>query len=183
MNYGQQENARVKEQIVQGLFKELETTPFSEIRVASLIKSAGVGRTSYYRNFNSKEEILDYYLAELLNKRRQTSQLPTWTKDSVTNNLEDIFDFFLKQKEHFLLLFNSGLSSYLFDYFRNIPQSVPEEKRSHLPNHNPYLLPFFTGALPGVLFEWLKRNSPETPKEMATIITKMLPPEIFVDEK
>ncbi|MFC4761126.1 TetR/AcrR family transcriptional regulator [Fructobacillus durionis] len=183
MNYGQQENARVKEQIVKGLFTELKTKPFSEIRIASLIKTAGVGRTSYYRNFDSKEEIVDYYLSELVQVRRSSQSIPTWTRSSVADNLEDIFSFFLSQKERFLLLFKSGLSSYVFDYFRNIPKNNPQEGQQHLPNHNPYLLAFFTGALPSVLFEWLKRDSPESPKEMAVMLTKMLPPEIFVDEK
>lgn len=183
MNYGQQENIRVKEQIVNGLFEELKSQPFSEIRIASLIKTAGVGRTSYYRNFDSKEEIVDYYLHDIIQKRRQTAVLPNWTKSSVTDDLEDIFNFFLQEKEHLLLLLHSGLSSYVFDYFRTIPKNASAKEKARIPSPNPYLLAFFTGALPSVLFEWLERDSPEPPREMAVLITKMLPAEIFTDEQ
>lgn len=181
MNYGQQENARVKEQIVNGLFKELEEHPFSEIRIASLIKTAGVGRTSYYRNFDSKEDILNYYLEELIDERRQQSKQFAWTRKDVQLDLKDIFIFFREQKKRFLLLFNSGLSAYIFNYFRDTAKNGrhPDE----LPWNEPYLIPFFTGALPSVLFEWLKRGTPESPNEMATIVTNFLPESFFIDEK
>lgn len=181
MNYGQQENARVKEQIVDGLFKELEEHPFSEIRIASLIKTAGVGRTSYYRNFDSKEDILNYYLEELVNERRQQSKQFSWTRIDVQSDLTDIFVFFRGQKERFLLLFNSSLSAYIFNYFRDTANNgrTPDE----LPWNEPYLIPFFTGALPSILFEWLKRDAPESPSEMANIVTNFLPDAFFVDEK
>ncbi|MCO0832009.1 TetR/AcrR family transcriptional regulator [Fructobacillus sp. W13] len=180
MNYGQQQNERVKNQIVDGLFSELKERPFSEIRIASLIKTAGVGRTSYYRNFDSKEEILSYYLNSLVEKRMAEGRPTEWTKQSVPADLEKIFSFFQMEKERFLLLFNSGLSAYIFDFFRSIPNS--ERAQNDKFQNTPYLIPFFTGAMPSVLFEWLKKDTPESPQEMAQIVTELLPPVFFSDD-
>ncbi|CAH1857019.1 hypothetical protein R078131_01520 [Convivina intestini] len=182
MNYGQQENVRVKNQIVDGLFKELETKKFSEIRIASLIKSAGVGRVSYYRNFDNKEEILDYYLQTIIETRQKQrkTQNVILTKKSVKQDLSSTFLFFLEQKDRFLLLFNSGLSAYVIEYFRSISNELHHQD-PQLPN-NLYLTSFLTGALSSVLFEWLQRNTPETPDEMADIVLNLLPKQLLEEK-
>ncbi|CAH0415834.1 TetR family transcriptional regulator C-terminal domain-containing protein [Periweissella fabaria] len=182
MNYGQQENTRVKEQLVNGLFEELQHKPFSEIRIASLIKTAGVGRTSYYRNFDSKEDVLNYYLSQLIMQRRKQKPIIRWTRTSFTDDLTETFKFFLKQKKRFLLLFNAGLSAYIFEYFHSTANNAKTEERGNEFLKKPYLLAFVAGALPSVLFEWLKRDSPESPEEMAKMVVALLPAELFTDE-
>ncbi|MBS9335277.1 TetR/AcrR family transcriptional regulator [Fructobacillus sp. M1-13] len=181
MNYGQQENIRVKEQIVDGLFSELAVKSFSEITVASLIEAAGVARASYYRNFNSKEEILRFYLNQLITKRRENHHTPSWTREAVEKELIDLFDFFFKQKDRFLLLFNSGLSAYIFEFFQLLPLEQGRKKKS--PFANPYLLPLFTGAIPSILFTWLKKDNPESSEKIAKMVLSLLPEQLFIDEK
>ena len=62
------ENIFVRECITEALIKLIKTKPLSEIRITELTKTAGVSRMSYYRNFNSKEEIFSSYFSIILDR-------------------------------------------------------------------------------------------------------------------
>ncbi|MBQ9664213.1 MAG: TetR/AcrR family transcriptional regulator [Oscillospiraceae bacterium] len=47
-----------KERISEALLHLLRTTPYTDITVQSLADCAGVSRMSFYRNFDSKDEVI-----------------------------------------------------------------------------------------------------------------------------
>ena len=53
-----QENQIVRECIATALLQLMREKPFEAITVTELARRAGVSRTTYYRNFTSKEDIL-----------------------------------------------------------------------------------------------------------------------------
>lgn len=59
MNKKQEANALVIECITSALLEMMKTKPFDSITITGLTKRAGVGRVSFYRNFESKEDILN----------------------------------------------------------------------------------------------------------------------------
>lgn len=58
-------NAAVKKKMEDAFFALLSEKPFSEITVTDLVTRAGVARASYYRNYESMEDIVRQYLAQL----------------------------------------------------------------------------------------------------------------------
>ena len=58
-------NAYVVEQLTAALLELLRERPLGEISVSQLCEKAGVGRTSFYRNFQEKEDILRAHIKEL----------------------------------------------------------------------------------------------------------------------
>lgn len=59
------ENQRVKQDIEQTLLDLMQQKPFSEISITEITTAANVARTSYYRNFTSKESILEAFVEAL----------------------------------------------------------------------------------------------------------------------
>lgn len=171
----------VKDQIVTGLFKELESRPLSEIPVASLIKTAGVARASYYRNFSSKEDILNYYLDQLLGKDQEPSIPTVWTRGEAAAKIADIFNVLAREKSRFILLFQSRLASYAFDYFDTFSNRNGID--SPFPWKDEYKLPFYSGALTSVLYHWLQTGANQPAKELAEHFVNLLPDTFFIDEK
>ena len=55
-------NAYVIEHITDALLKLLREKPIEAISISELCGQAGIGRASFYRNFNSKEDILRSYI-------------------------------------------------------------------------------------------------------------------------
>ena len=60
-----QANVLAKECMVSALMQLLETKPLSAISVTELTEKAGVSRMTYYRNYQSKEEIFQDYLDDI----------------------------------------------------------------------------------------------------------------------
>ena len=64
-------NRMVKIKISRALIKLMDQMPFSDITVTDIVKTAGVARASYYRNFDSKEEVLIKVTDDIMLEYRQ----------------------------------------------------------------------------------------------------------------
>ena len=58
-------NAYVIEHITDALLKLLRDKPVGDISISELCDLAGIGRASFYRNFESKEDILRRYINKI----------------------------------------------------------------------------------------------------------------------
>ena len=159
MNKKQELNAYIKECITTALLKLMETTPFSEISITDLVKVAGVGRISFYRNFESKEEVISKHLTALLDD---------WWKDYLKseglNLVEAIFEHYYKHRNLCILLYRQGLSHLSLQSIKEACGPKPEHT-----NIEAYTTAYFSYGLYGWIEEWFKRGMQETPKEMAKL--------------
>ncbi len=79
-------NLFVRDCITKALFKLMKSTNYNEITVSALVREAGVSRNSFYRNFQSIEDILWQHLIE------QTEQwLDGYMVHLHPNVIEEIF--------------------------------------------------------------------------------------------
>jgi AcrR family transcriptional regulator len=63
----------VKEAIVIALIELMKERDINSISIKDIVEKAGVGRSSFYRNFNNKEEILLLYRRTNLNVKRSVA--------------------------------------------------------------------------------------------------------------
>lgn len=61
-----EENLRVKINITNTLFRLMEQKSLAEISITELVKGAGVARASFYRNYESKEDVLVTLIRDVL---------------------------------------------------------------------------------------------------------------------
>lgn len=66
MDKRREENLRVKENIINTLFRFMQKKSLSDITVTELVKGAGVARASFYRNYDSKEDVLVTLIRDVL---------------------------------------------------------------------------------------------------------------------
>lgn len=68
-----------KKWIIDSLLYLLKTKPYSEITITEITKKAGVARLTFYRNFESKDQILitrsNYLFQEYLDEIRQNGKI------------------------------------------------------------------------------------------------------------
>ena len=65
MSAARPSNEIVIESITEAMIQLLEDHPLEDIAITDLVKRAGVGRVSFYRNYTSKEDVLVRYLHDL----------------------------------------------------------------------------------------------------------------------
>lgn len=166
-------NERVKSQIEAALFTLMTEKHFSEITVSDIIRTAGVARASYYRNFDSKEEVIEKYME---NQRRDVASLITFS-NSVTDifneeKLVEALQHYLEQKDRLLLLYDNGFGTFLQEDMNRFAEltlgDIPQRSVKR------YALYFLAGAMFNTTIQWLKSGARESPRTMARAFIKML---------
>lgn len=152
-------NEIVIESITEALFQMLKDRPLNEINITDLVKRAGVGRVSFYRNYKSKEDVIVKYLDRLTVKWGAEFE-----KKEEPNIVRDLFSHFYEHKDLLNLLYQTGLSHLLFTSIRDI--CGPKDD---MDNPHAYWQALISGAIFSWCDEWVRRGMQETPEEMATL--------------
>ncbi|WPQ68099.1 TetR-like C-terminal domain-containing protein [Weissella paramesenteroides] len=168
MNHSQQENLRVKDQIVNGLFSLLKVKSFSSIKITDLIQSAKVARASYYRNFDKIEDILIYYFQDLQRDRRYPLQgNPLQDKQDDLPGVQESFELIYAERERITLLLENGLSDYFYQLLSDRIISAAGDMPANSTER--YRLYVVIGTVFSILSEWLLSGAKESPDEMAKV--------------
>lgn len=168
-----QKQEQVKQKIEEALFILLKQKNFSEITITELINQAGVARASYYRNFESKEAVIESYM---LRQRKEVAQ-----KIDFTEEISDLFikeklitslEHYLKQKYYILMLCDKGFSSLILEDMNQFAEIILGDMTSSSPER--YQLYFLSGAMFNMTIHWLRTGAMESPRELATVFLKLL---------
>lgn len=159
MNKNEIANNIVKESLTDALFTLMSKKDFNEITITELSKKAGVSRLSFYRNYNSKENIITQYLYEKAIK---------WWEEQIKDKSSDVilgmFNHFYSEKDKLDIIYKAGLSHLLYQNILDC--SGPKDDMN---NNVAYTNGWISGGIFGFLDEWIKRGFKEPPKELATI--------------
>ena len=151
-------NIFVCECITQALFKLMRKKPYSEITVTDLAHEAGVSRNSFYRNYQSIEEIICQFLEERTFK--------WWNEfiaypDRYPHVISEMFRHFSDMKEEIDLLYQAGLSYLLMEHIIKCGKQNCAGKTDKA-----YQTAFMSGGLCGLVNEWVLRGMKDSPKDM-----------------
>lgn len=167
------ENARVKRSVEEAFFSLLSKKPFSEITASDIIRMSGVARTSYYRNFNSKEDIVASYMEH---HRAEVAEAISFTETAddffAIDKLVTSMEYHLKNKYYLLLLYDNGFGTYLQENANNFAEIYLGDMPKH--SIERYKIYFLSGALLNMTMKWLRDGAKESPYEMACAFLKLL---------
>ena len=176
MSRASMENSRVKKEIINSFFNLLAKKQFSEITVTDIVKNAGVARASYYRNFSTKEAIIEEYMNSfydlIMKDIDYDDDENIFNKNNVLDGFERALSYCMVNKSYILSIYNNGFGSMIQDIFNNyieyfagnMPQNSIEQ----------YKLYFISGAMFNVLIQWLKKGTVESPNEISKVCVSLL---------
>ena len=168
-----------KQYIFQAYKNLLEKKHYDSITVCDICEKAGVSRMSFYRNFESKEDLTLKSL-ELISQKIKNR----------LENLENI-NHYLVIKELFEAFksFNKVIHSFdKCEFTNNISSIITSKLNKTMPSDiisktSKYIPIFFLSATGAVLVEWLKNDTKETPDEMARLLCSLINIEKFDSDK
>ena len=155
-------NSYVIAQITEALTGLLRTKPIGEVSISELCAAAGVGRASFYRNFDSKEAVL---------QRQDEAMLRQWQKDYDADTSPDkphwmaSLLLFYKQNQDFYTLVYRNDSRILLDTMLKICGPAPAD-----PNLLAYVKAFIAYGIYGTVCEWISRGMTESAEELAALL-------------
>lgn len=150
-------NLYVVEHITGTVLNLMQQNPLGELSISQICDDAGVGRASFYRNFESKEDVVRKYLEKLIQE---------WGKDYESKGEPAYFSasllrHFYKHKDFYLLLYRQGLSEMIYENIRWAAKL--DEAQSNMER---YAKSMIAGAIFGWVDEWMRQGMPETPEEL-----------------
>lgn len=169
-----QSNVLAKECIVTALIQLLKEKPLSAISVCELTEKAGVSRMTYYRNYQSKEDIFASYLEDaLMNYKQEAKSLSLDKHFYSSENLLHCFSYFEAHQEFIDSLFKSGLSHMLLNAISRYVLETWYHPGDSIELY--YCLQAFAGALYNLYITWSSNGFKESPEELAEIMYRIVP--------
>jgi len=157
----------LKECMADALILLLQKKPLEKIGVNEIAEAAGVSRVTYFRHFQSKEEVLEYKLTVLWHRfviEHRLNRADRYNPD----NAEAFFIFNEENRELLELLYENQCSRILLNVFIRV-FSGTETASGASAGPTGYERVFYEYGLFGILNEWVLNGFREKPEEMAAI--------------
>ncbi len=161
-------NQLTRDCICTALLSLLAVETFDKITVTSIIKRSGVSRAGFYRNYSSKEDVLDQignellsFLSSFITDYRLESNPKAWYLDlfNLIKEKSDTFGLLLKAKVPHSFVFKAeSLAEQLFQC------KTPKER---------YLAIAISKSVTEISATWFENGMKESPEEMAEFFVEL----------
>ncbi|MCD8126476.1 MAG: TetR/AcrR family transcriptional regulator [Clostridiales bacterium] len=161
---GEESNRISRECLRTALIQLLSEEEFQKISVTELTKRAGVSRATFYRNYGTKEGLLE----EIVDKIAADIQALLQTAGTAGDAYQSALQFFrrLKEKDNVtrgMMSFRISLSMVL------AMPPLTERKTPHTDAKTHYWRLAFDGAVINITKDWVVNGMQQSPEEMADI--------------
>ncbi len=157
-------NAYVIEHITDALIKLLRDKSIEDISISELCDLAMIGRASFYRNFESKEDILRRYIKEIF--KEWAGEADKKENRPLNELLGLLFSHFEKHREFYSLLNERNLIYLLKDVVIGLCGPKPEHSKIEA-----YARAYVAYTLYGWIEVWFQRGMQESAEEIAGMFT------------
>ncbi len=159
-----EKNSYVKEHITNSLLEMIHHQPLAQISVRDLCKEAGVGRASFYRNYETKEDVLTAYMVKQWREYEKTHKLKEFRIDDMIR-VQHYFDYCYSLRSLNDILISQNQAGIILRAYEiiitNLDQAEPTET---------FALSYMAYGLFGVFVKWAKDGYKQTPEEMVKIV-------------
>ena len=164
----EEKNSYVRKQITGTLLKLLETQKLSDISVSVLCNEAGVGRASFYRNYETKNDIITAYIVNQWRSYEASNKLKEHKIDDIYR-VKRYFEFCYSLKDLNTLLIDQDQTNIILRAYETV---VPDLDQGG--NAESFSQAFLAYGLFGMFLKWAKNGYMQSLDEMAEIVATQI---------
>ena len=166
MSRGTKTTEFLKECMADALIKLMKTTPVNKIAAKDITDAAGVGRATWFRNFNSKEEAISYKFTRLWECWLEESK-PEYQDLSDQDKTIVLFEFIYSVRDLIALIYEQKMQFCLYPMYQKIliPDGIKTVRER-------YAIRFMAYGMTGFVEEWILRKFQETPEDIIHILNE-----------
>lgn len=167
-----------REWLIDALLSSMEEKAFENISITEIAEKADLSRRTFYRIFETKEDMLIYYTEELYGEFLQLLNRETDRRFTVTMKL--YFEFWYQHKHFLGLLKQSDMLAFMMNqYTRLFPKVFQAVRGNHPLAYNEealsYAMAFSAGGLLNILLKWVEDGMDKTPEQIMQLMAFIFP--------
>ena len=158
----------LKECMADAILQLMKEKPFAKITVNEIARTAGVNRSTWFRNFATKTEALTYKLVVLWYRWAADHGIAECHRYTV-DNADTFFTFNASVRDILSQIYQAELQACVYEAFYQImkPQYGADPAEC-------YEARFYSYGLFGLLDEWIKRGFYETPEQLTALFREVV---------
>jgi AcrR family transcriptional regulator len=174
--YAKNDNAQAIEsrnRVVKALLVLMNQYPYKSITITQICQEGQIVRQTYYRNFDLKDDILEFYLDNMVQKYFEDY----YQEEATDTQLKDFFAYMSEHREFLLLTSQNSLFfminrtiSINITKFLNLQQLTT----IHEPGLEKYVTGFIASTICSLLSLWADNGFAESPEMMAQLAQRFL---------
>ena len=170
---------RSQTEIAQSMVRLMLEKPYEKILISDICEKAGLSRRTFYNLFDSREEVLRFYLLSIC---REPFERLSQKEDLIVEDITDIFSSVLESNRDLLITMTENhLSGIITDA---IADNVTLFARRFLKKDSdkdllPYYEAILSGAISKVMLLWLTTDQPLDTDRFVTVLRRFLNGEIY----
>lgn len=154
--------------IADALFSLMKRKPFQQISVTEICEEAAIGRKTFYRNFELREDVIDFRLDLMLaDYKKELTSLP------FEQYLYHHFEFVQRNASYFISLYQNGFSFLTDEKFSGLlPDTMPIWSEN--PIEQEYRSAYIISGIEAIQRVWISRGCVESIDEVVAIAVRAL---------
>lgn len=166
-------NESVKEAIEIALMRLLQKKDINKITVTELTDVAGVGRSSFYRNFESVEDVAVSYINRIYREYFEEKPVNpnSYKKSAFLPFLKERYIFIEQHKDIFEVLYKNGI---LYSALMKMNSEIKKQFLIADITESRYFSAMIMSFSAGVIGEWVSGGMKESPEELSEITKRCL---------
>ncbi|WP_267202411.1 TetR/AcrR family transcriptional regulator [Limosilactobacillus kribbianus] len=152
--------------ITDALFELLKKNFFEKISITAITQKAGVARLSYYRNFTSKEDIVEKFFDHEFKNFMEELAKQDQSQVSLRSIMILSFSYWQKKHQQIRMLVRDGQIDLIYLSFQKNMQLILQRYQEQF-SLTQRQAEFVEGGIMIVLLEWIQDGCQETPEEIA----------------
>lgn len=157
----------VADYITEALLALMKKKDYHDISITEVCEKAGATRMSFYRNFESMEDILVKWITKITNEFIERTAI-SYENDSTRDYFIKLLTHMKEQQWFCEALYRAGLIHLVKDEFDRVFQRV------YAGRYDEYKSYFVAGGIYNVFLLWLVKGCRESPEGMADKLAGML---------
>jgi AcrR family transcriptional regulator len=162
-------NSDVRAYMAESLMTLMGKKPYADISISEITRKAGVNRSTYYRNFNSKDDIITFYFKEKIVFSFEGNVMDNTA--SPKTRLLKLFKHYENYKNDLVLIYKNGLFHLILDAFNSLVITSTETQS----DQEICRLYWYAGAIFNSLLFWVSGNMNKSPETMSKLYASLMP--------
>ena len=172
-------NERTKYELADAMKHCMKTAPVEKITVKEIVEACGVTRQTFYRNFQDKYDLINWYFDKILLESFEHMG----EGKSVYEGLVNKFTYIQEEKLFFKAAFKNDTQNCLRDHdfqliLRFYENQIQEKTKQPIPENLHFQLEMYCQGSVYMTTQWVLGDMKKRPEEMARNLVAAMPAEL-----